>query len=182
MPVDTTFRLGTGTGQNISATTGSSTAAANPFGPSTFIVRVVTAVAGVSIRIDAAPPAPISAITFTAGAGYTPGSYTAVTLSGGSGTGATANITVSAGGNVTAFTINAAGTNYRIGDILFPNTATIGNGTGSTATVANTTGAPTAVAADTLLGVNFPECFTVSPNQKLAAIGGPGTVNVTELS
>lgn len=95
MPVDPTFRLLTGTGQNVASATGSSTAS-NPFATSTLYVRVVTSTAGISIRIDA--------------------------------------------------------------------------------------GTPTAVATDTLLAPNYPEYFTVQQNQRLAAIGGPGTVNVTELS
>jgi hypothetical protein len=42
-------------------------------------------------------------------------------------------------------------------------------------------GTPTAVATDTLLPVNIPLYFTVTPGQKLAALG-TGTVSVTELS
>jgi hypothetical protein len=41
-------------------------------------------------------------------------------------------------------------------------------------------GTPTAVATDTLLVANYPEYFTVTPGQRLAALGA-GTVNVTEL-
>jgi len=42
-------------------------------------------------------------------------------------------------------------------------------------------GTPTAVATDTLLPANIPLYFTVTPGQKLAALG-TGTVSVTELS
>lgn len=96
MPVDPTFRLLVGSSQNVAAVTGSSTATANPFASTTLFARVVTSVAGISIRIDS--------------------------------------------------------------------------------------GTPTAVATDTLLAANYPEYFTVGAGQRLAAIGGPGTVNVTELS
>lgn len=52
-----------------------------------------------------------------AGSGYTNGTYTNQALTGGSGTGATANITV-AGGIVTAVTIFNKGTNYQANDLL----------------------------------------------------------------
>jgi Pyruvate/2-oxoacid:ferredoxin oxidoreductase gamma subunit len=45
-------------------------------------------------------------------------------------------------------------------------------------------GTPTAVLTDTQLASNYPEYFTVTPGQKLAAInaGGTVTVSITELS
>jgi hypothetical protein len=49
---------------------------------------------------------------------YTPGTYTNVPTVGGSGTGATLNITVNADGNVTVVTLNAAGSGYAAGDGL----------------------------------------------------------------
>ena len=52
-----------------------------------------------------------------AGSGYTNGTYNSQALTGGSGTGATANITV-AGGIVTAVTIFDKGVNYEVGDNL----------------------------------------------------------------
>jgi len=51
------------------------------------------------------------------GSGYTNGTYTGVALSGGSGYGATANITV-AGGAVTAATLARPGQWYLVGDSL----------------------------------------------------------------
>ena len=51
------------------------------------------------------------------GSGYTNGTYTGVALSGGSGYGATANITV-AGGAVTAATLNRPGQWYTTSDTL----------------------------------------------------------------
>ena len=55
--------------------------------------------------------------TITAGSGYTNGTYTGVALSGGSGYGATATITV-AGGIVTAVSAVRAGQWYLAGDVL----------------------------------------------------------------
>lgn len=78
-----------------------------------------------------------------AGAGYTPtaaGSsvtYAAVALTGGTGTGATANITVT-GGMVSAVVLVNKGTGYAAGDILTAAVANIGTtGTGFNATVAS---------------------------------------------
>lgn len=67
--------------------------------------------------------------TITAGTGYTNGTYTNVSLSGGSGSGAKATIVVS-GGGVTAVTITDPGIDYAAGDVLTAATASIG-GTGS---------------------------------------------------
>lgn len=68
--------------------------------------------------------------TLVGGSGYTNGTYASVPLTGGSGTGATAGITVS-GGAVTAVTHNGQKSkNYKIGDVLSASAASIG-GTGS---------------------------------------------------
>jgi len=67
--------------------------------------------------------------SITGGSSYTNGTYSGVTLTGGSGLGATANITVS-GGAVTAVTIVAYGAGYRVGDALSAAAASIG-GTGA---------------------------------------------------
>ena len=55
--------------------------------------------------------------TFTAGSGYTNGTYLNQALTGGSGTGATATIVVS-GGVVTSVTITGYGVDYVVGDVL----------------------------------------------------------------
>ena len=55
--------------------------------------------------------------TLTAGSGYTNGTYTSVAMTGGTGTGAQATITV-AGGIVTSVIITANGTGYTVGDEL----------------------------------------------------------------
>lgn len=76
----------------------------------------------------------------TAGSTYTNGTYANVPLTGGTGTGATADITV-AGGVVTTVTKRNPGKNYTAGDSLSATAASIGGtGTGfavAVATVAN---------------------------------------------
>lgn len=65
----------------------------------------------------------------TAGILYTNGVYAAVPLTGGSGTGATANVTI-AGGIVTAFAIQNGGKGYQVNDDLSVAAANVG-GTGA---------------------------------------------------
>lgn len=71
----------------------------------------------------------------TAGTGYTDGTYKNVALSGGTGTGAKADVTVSTGG-VTAVTLVDGGEGYTIGDTLTFPTSVIGAGTGADVDVA----------------------------------------------
>ena len=72
----------------------------------------------------------------TGGSGYTDGTYTAVALTGGSGTLATADITVT-GGIVTAVTLKVPGARYKAADVLSAAAATIGTlGTGFSIPVA----------------------------------------------
>lgn len=84
--------------------------------------------------------------SITGGSGYTNGSYTNVALTGGSGTGATANITI-AGGAVTAVTIVNGGSGYEVGDTVSA-TAGLGAGTGFSVGV-------TAINADACMGVRI---------------------------
>ncbi len=84
---------------------------------------VVDAIVGVVNRI-----ATLGSIT--GGSSYTPGTYSAVPLTGGTGTGATANITVSGGGAVTVVTLVSKGSGYSVADTLSALAANIG-GTGS---------------------------------------------------
>lgn len=73
--------------------------------------------------------------TLVGGSSYTNNTYTAVALTGGLGSGATANITVS-GGSVTLVTIVNSGKLYKAGDVLSAPAASIGGtGTGFTVTV-----------------------------------------------
>jgi hypothetical protein len=67
--------------------------------------------------------------TITGGSGGTNGTYGGVALTGGNGSGATANITVS-GGAVTAVTIFNPGKQYVVGNVLSAVSSTIGNVTG----------------------------------------------------
>jgi len=68
---------------------------------------------------------------FQTGTGYTAGTYTAVPLLGATGTGATADIVVDAGGTVTSITLNAAGTGYQQWQTVTVDDATELGGTGS---------------------------------------------------
>lgn len=71
--------------------------------------------------------------TLTAGgSGYTDGSYTGISLTGGSGNDAVANITV-ASGIVTVVTFTATGHDYVSGDVL--SSTDLGSGTGFKITV-----------------------------------------------
>lgn len=71
--------------------------------------------------------------TLVAGSGYsTPGTYTNVALTGGTGSGAQATIVVS-GGSVASVTITAGGTGYKINDVLSAADANIGGRTGGAA-------------------------------------------------
>jgi hypothetical protein len=74
----------------------------------------------------------LTATITNAGSGYTNGTYNNTPLTGGAGTGATANIIV-AGGVVTSVVINGHGTNYAVGNTL---SATIAGGAGFVLTVA----------------------------------------------
>jgi len=65
----------------------------------------------------------------TGGAGYVNGTYTNVTLTGGSGSGAKATVTVS-GGAVTAVTVTSRGAGYQVGDVLSASNTELG-GTGA---------------------------------------------------
>jgi hypothetical protein len=87
----------------------------------------------------------------TSGSLYTNGTYYDVSLTGGSGNTATANIVVS-GGAVTSVTINNPGCKYVVGDALSASSATLGiSGSGFSipvASISNATGS-------TWLGENF---------------------------
>jgi hypothetical protein len=73
----------------------------------------------------------LTATITNAGSGYTNGTYNNTPLTGGAGTGATANITV-AGNVVTSVVINGHGTNYAVGNTL---SAVIAGGAGFVLTV-----------------------------------------------
>lgn len=115
--------------------------------------------------------------SITGGSSYTNGTYTNVALTGGSGTGATANITVS-GGAVTAVNINVRGANYVAGDVLSALAANIG-GTGSGFSVPVATVNPDYVyqslpASHTYAGILVCSILTAKP---FAGIMVRGTLN-----
>lgn len=75
--------------------------------------------------------------TITGGAGGISGTYGGIALTGGSGSNATANVTVS-GGTVTALTVLNPGIGYVVGDVLSAVSSTIGNVSGFSVPVAST--------------------------------------------
>ncbi len=79
----------------------------------------------------------VSTGTRVGGTGYTNASYPGTALTGGTGTGAIATLTV-AGGIVTAVTVTTAGTGYTVGDVL--SASGIGAGSGFTFTITALTG------------------------------------------
>jgi phage tail sheath protein FI len=92
--------------------------------------------------------------SITAGSSYTAGTYTNVPLTGGTGSGATANITVSSGGNVTVVTVVNRGSGYTVGDVLSASASNIGGtGSGFSVPVATLTGFKQTVNQTTLLSL-----------------------------
>ena len=80
----------------------------------------------------------------TVGSLYVPGVYENVSLTGGSGSGATATIVVNSSGAVSSVTLNEGGQFYVVGNVLSASTTSLGGaGSGFTATVngvSNSTG------------------------------------------
>ena len=90
--------------------------------------------------------------TIVGGSTYVPGTYYDVPLTGGSGTGATANITVNSSGNVTTVSIQNGGQLYTVGNVLSASNAYLGNsGTSFTCTVSQVTNST----GTSWLGINF---------------------------
>ena len=101
---------------------------------------VTTTSIGRATRVEVVQGRILTVNTLVGGTLYTTGTYSAVALTGGSGTGATANITV-AGGAVTAVTIVNGGSGYDVNETLSATAATIGGtGSGFSIKVATTTG------------------------------------------
>lgn len=81
----------------------------------------------------------IDTFTLVGGTGYTNGTYLQYPISGGSGTGAVASLTI-AGGIITAVSFagvsQSFGIQYQVGDVLtIPASSIIGNGSGATVTI-----------------------------------------------
>jgi hypothetical protein len=95
---------------------------------------------GRATRVETTQGRILTLDTRIGGSSYTNGTYNNVALTGGTGTGATANIVVS-GGAVTAVTLVNGGQRYDIGEILSATAATIGGtGSGFSIRVATTSG------------------------------------------
>lgn len=88
------------------------------------------------LRYDGGTQGAITSLkSLAGGAGYVNGTYTAVPLTGGTGTGAQATIVV-AGGAVTTVTVTTQGSGYVVGDVLSASNANLGGaGAGFTDTV-----------------------------------------------
>lgn len=120
-----------------------------------------------------------SGIPDTAGSGYTDGFYAAVPLIGGTGSGATADITV-AGGVVTLVTLQQPASGYSFGDIVSASPSTIG-GTGSGFTITAGAGnryVPTSGIVEPAFAVKIgTHCTSDTSNP----YGGPGWVDTPSI-
>jgi hypothetical protein len=107
------------------------------------------------------------------GTGYTTGTYSNVALTGGSGSGATANITVNSSGVVTAAALASSGRGYKEADVL---TAAIAGGSGFSVPVAAVNAAAYAAlpANHAYAGILIASILTKKP---FAGILVRGTVN-----
>jgi hypothetical protein len=109
--------------------------------------------------------------TLVGGSNYITGSYTAVPLTGGTGTGATANITVNKANGIVALDTLVGGTLYTTGTYTaVPLTG--GTGTGAQATIVVSGGAVTTVTL-TASGTNYTDNDVLSA--AAANIGGTGS-------
>jgi len=108
------------------------------------------------LAVPATNARPITSFgTLAGGSLYTNGSYSNVALTGGTGTGATANITVS-GGAVTAVVLVSGGIGYTAGDTLSASASSIG-GTGSGFTILVATVGPGAATDGFVLQISLPK-------------------------
>ena len=120
---------------------------------------------------------PIGVITTTSvGAGYSNGFYSNVPLFTitGSGSGATANLTILSNA-VATVSIATTGTGYRTGDLLGITTSSLTKGTGATLTVSSTNGVDTIFLTD-VVGEDFLNNSTLSYYPASSAVSLGGTV------
>lgn len=97
------------------------------------------------------PGSSVSGASFMGGTGYTNGTYPNTPLTGGTGTGAAATLTVS-GGSVSAVAITSGGLDYTVGDVL---SAALPGGSGLAITVTTLTGSGFVVTVETVAGQAF---------------------------
>ena len=136
-------------------------------GTGTRFENVVTNAGNVGVGAPAGDGKVIGSLTLTTGgSGYTNGTYSQVALTGGSGTGATADIVVATNA-VTAIVLRNPGQGYAAGDIL--SSASIGGGTGFVATVGTT--ASILRSDGTVVGTRI-GAGTTTPRAALDAVGG----------
>jgi hypothetical protein len=96
---------------------------------------------GRATRVEVVQGRILTLNTLVGGTLYTAGTYNGVSLTGGTGTGATANIVVGGGGAVTSVTIVNGGSGYDVGETLSAAAANIGGtGSGFSIKVATTSG------------------------------------------
>lgn len=121
---------------------------------------------------------PIETFSLTAGSGGTNGTYNGVSLTGGSGTGATANITV-AGNVVTSVVMVTPGINFIQGDTVSASSSDIGNTTGFSITL---TGVGPVIDALGSIGIDWQVLNIIGDCTHKAGIGIQwGRVNTTSL-
>ena len=132
---------------------------------------VTTSAFGRATRVEVVQGRILTLSTLVGGSNYITGTYSAVALTGGTGTGATANITVNKVGGIVALDTLVAGTAYTNGTYSAV-ALTGGAGTGATA---NITVAGTVVTAVTLVaaGTNYNDNDVLSA--AAANIGGTGS-------
>jgi hypothetical protein len=99
----------------------------------------------------ALPGTAINTWSATTGSGYTDGNYSSIVLTGGTGSGATADFTV-VGGTITSINIDNPGFGFTAGDVLG---ATLPGGSGFTLTVVTTGGYGFIFTVDTAGGTAF---------------------------
>lgn len=114
--------------------------------------------------------------TLVGGAAYVNGTYTAVPLTGGTGTGAQATIVV-AGGAVTTVTITTAGSGYVVGDVLSASNTNLGGaGAGFTDTVETIGGWSLTTLTGT--GLTLTNLITLTVHQQRCWLIEQNTMNV----
>lgn len=110
----------------------------------------------------------------TGGSSYAPGTYGGVALSGGSGSGATANIVVSGSGVVATVAILDPGTQYVVGDVLSAAAANIGGSGAGFSVPVNSVSINSSLAGGTA-AYYLPNTLTFKTTWKNAAQTVPNT-------